>query len=231
MGVDTEALKVSENKEKVIAELSGKAFDDVESLAEEIKTVMNGGKAENSNKKAFTDIEDAKTKEAVDYLAKGGIVSGRTETEFCPNDSVKREEFAKMLVLSLELYDEKADTDFTDVSSDAWYYRYVASATKKELIKGYGDVFGVGDFITRQDVATIVYRAFGDNLDKAGVVEPNLADKDKISDYAKEAVYALIATETMSKNGDNSFAPTENATRAHVAEAIYNLCRGNKKGE
>ena len=47
------------------------------------------------------------------------------------------------------------------------------------------------------------------------------ADDEQISDYAKEAVYALAGAGIINGVGDNHFQPQGNATRAQSAKVIF----------
>ena len=49
------------------------------------------------------------------------------------------------------------------------------------------------------------------------------ADDAQISDYAKEAVYALRKRAIINGKENNLFAPFDNATRAEAAKVIYGL--------
>ena len=91
-------------------------------------------------------------------LANAGIVSGKGNKKFCPQDFVKREEFVKMLVGAFNVTAE-GSVPFSDVSSNEWYYTYVVSAYNSGMIKGISaDIFGTGTNITRQDMAVLIYR-------------------------------------------------------------------------
>ena len=57
----------------------------------------------------------------IEALAAREIVNGVGNGCFEPNRSVTRAEFAKMLTEAFDLVDEKAETDFDDVSEDKWY--------------------------------------------------------------------------------------------------------------
>ena len=46
---------------------------------------------------SFSDVPEGHSAyDAVMYLAERGIINGKSETEFCPDDSLRREEFAKI---------------------------------------------------------------------------------------------------------------------------------------
>ncbi len=231
MGIDPDAYKALNNREELLAPLKGKTFESIEAHAESVKALLPEDAVQSPASSKFTDIYDAELAKAVDYLLNAGIVSGKSDSEFCPEDNVKREEFSKMLVLALGLYDEAATSEFTDVTKADWFYTYVSSAVAAGLIEGYGEAFGAGDFITRQDVATIVYRAFADAFEEGGAENIGYADEADISDYAIDAVRALSEAKIMGEVGENRFAPDEYATRAQVAEIIYSIMTGAVKGE
>ena len=130
-----------------------------------------------------------------------------------------------MAVLALGMYDASAKSNFTDANSGEWYDSYIASAKNTGLINGLGDgAFGVGQNITRQDLAVILYKA----ALKQGRVFTNkksFGDDYQIADYAKDAVSYLAGEGIISGMGDNVFAPTAKATRAQAAKLIYSLIK------
>ena len=79
-------------------------------------------------------------------------------------------------------------------------------------------IFGIGDNVTRQDMAVIIFRAA--QL-KASEKTAGFSDFEKISDYAKEAVSALYSAKVLSGTGNGNFEPVKFATRAEAAKMIY----------
>jgi len=157
-----------------------------------------------------------------------GAINGKTDSDFAPADYVTREEFIKMFVSLFGEVDSDASADFADVDSSAWYYSYVASALKAGIVNGVGDGrFGVGQNISRQDIAVIAFRALA--IAK-GENEVSFDDFDSIADYAKDAVDALSSQGIINGMGDGSFAPNANATRAQAAKILYELYK-LKEGE
>lgn len=168
----------------------------------------------------FTDIEHvAWAKDSINALAKEGILSGRGDGTFDPDDNVTRAEFCKMITLVLSKHGAGYDCDFTDVGKDAWYYTYVASAKAHGLVNGRDDgSFGANDTITREEMAAIAVRALGI---ADGHETEKFADDAEIASFAKDAVYTLKALGIMDGVGDNLFAPKTNVTRAMAAKVIY----------
>lgn len=177
----------------------------------------------------FTDIEGVSwAQESIYALTEIGVISEDPGRKFRPQDSVTREEYVKMLVTALGIYDENAVCNFSDVNPESWYAPYIASAYNKGLVKGVSDSeFGVGRKITRQDIAVMIYRgasAMGISF-KDGSTE-GFADSGEISSYAKEAVGKMAASGILNGYEDKTFRPVSNATRAEAAvitAKIYNM--------
>jgi len=158
-------------------------------------------------------------------MAERGIISGDGKGSFNPNNSVKREEFVKMLVVAAGMHNMDAKSSFNDVDNGAWYASYVASAYNNKMIYGTSENgFGVGTNITRQDMAVMCYRA-AQNANIINKVRDGVqfADADNISSYAKDAVNVLYEAGVINGIGDGLFDPTGTATRAQAAVMIYNL--------
>ena len=173
----------------------------------------------------FSDIDSVTwAKPAITYLAERGIVSGRGNGEFAPNDTVTREEFVKLIVATFATNIGGSNCSFEEVSSDRWSYPYIATATELGLVNGVDDThFHPTGGITREDLAVILYRAYQLAGKDAKASELSFADADSISDYAKDAVSALVEIGVMNGMGDGTFAPKSVVTRAQAAKAIYEL--------
>ena len=171
----------------------------------------------------FKDMNTADwAKKAVISLAEAGIVSGDDNGNFRPNEYINREEFVSMLVRAAKKYDKDAVCDFVDVDKAAWYYSYVASASKYGMVHGIGEeMFGTGRALTRQDMAVLCLSAKGEvpKIREAA----DFTDSNEIADYAKDAVNKLYMSGAVSGMGNNRFVPMGQATRAECAQIIFNL--------
>lgn len=187
------------------------------------------GKKDQDGEIIFTDLGSAMwAKSSIEALAKAGIVNGKTATTFAPNDNITREEFVKMLFLSANLKPEEGLTSkFTDLNKDEWYYPFISTAESLNLINGISDTaFGVGNNITRQDMAVMVVRLVSTlNLELPLQKEKVLfADDNLINDYAKVSVYTMQRSGIINGYEDNTFAPDAFAIRAEAAKIIFQLC-------
>lgn len=172
----------------------------------------------------FNDISDVQwAKEHIENLANKGIITGVGEGRFEPNRTVLREEFIKLLVAAFYLDLSTEPAYFDDVDNTKWYSNYIAVAIQKKMANGVANhLFGIGQSITRQDMATMVFRssnALGLNLKiKTPYVE--FSDDEKIADYAKEAVKSLRESGIIAGDENNAFNPQNNLTRAEAAIII-----------
>jgi len=99
----------------------------------------------------------------------------------------------------------------------------VKLAASAGIVTGKGDgSFGIGEKITRQDMAVMIARA--KNLISENTTE-RFADDAEISDYAKMSVYAAKNAGIISGVGDNTFNPQGFATRAETAMVVYNAIK------
>lgn len=176
----------------------------------------------------FTDLANFDwAKEAIEYFYDNGTVAGKGERIFAPADGVTREEFVKMVVGAFNIKLKDNDVVFTDVDDAEWYAPYVKTAAEMGIIKGDSDgSFGIGENITREDVAVILYRTANvKNVNIETKVGDKFADEDKIADYAKNAVAVLRYNGVVGGVGDNMFEPKLITNRAEAAVMIYKLLR------
>lgn len=174
--------------------------------------------------KKFQDLSDvAWAEEAINALADKGILNGVGDGRFEPNRTITREEFAKVLALAWGYEVADGDTAFTDVESGAWYAPYVAALTKTEIINGIGNgLFGVGEQLSRQDLAVLLYRVKGNTLTATRQWQ-EFTDYDTVGEYAKEAVKALYCAGCIDGMEDGTFRPEVACTRAEAAKMIYRI--------
>lgn len=172
----------------------------------------------------FNDVDpDFWGCEAIENLYKMGIVSGVSSDKFAPNQSVKREEFVKMLVALTGLEATGKTDAFTDTDKSAWYSPYLAVAQECGIVYGKDNgSFGVGEELTRQDMAVLALRVLGTTERGTAVT---FDDESEISDYAKDSIEILCGLKIMNGTGDGKFAPKATATRAQAAKVIYEISK------
>ncbi len=106
----------------------------------------------------FTDVaEDDWFYEAVEFVCSNGLFDGTDYTTFSPDLPMTR---AMLVTVLYRLEGEPAvsgASGFTDVKSGQWYANAVIWASENSIVAGYGGgLFGVGDSVTREQMATIL---------------------------------------------------------------------------
>jgi len=173
--------------------------------------------------KVFDDCKDHWANDYISALCQEGIISGKTETEFVPDDSITRAEFAKLIVsvLGIEL-PEKYTKVFSDVSSDAWYAPYVNAAFREGIISGYEDsTFNPDKIVTRQEMAKMLCIASEIKALNSSDEASEFSDASSIAEWAKEYVSKASALGFFRGDEKGCFNPSSSATRAEAATVIY----------
>ena len=153
-----------------------------------------------------------------------GLMKGTTEMEFSPDSYVTRAMFV-MIIYRMEKEPQAGGSVFVDVEIGGYYDRAVAWANANGIVSGVSkDRFAPNDPITREQMATILYR-YADF--KGFDIESNgntaYSDSDSISGYARNAVSWAAANLLMKGNDDGSFLPNANATRAQAAAVFARM--------
>lgn len=175
-----------------------------------------------TNNIAFNDI-DGWYKDCVTELAYMGIVSGKGNGQFCPDDYVTREEFVKMVCAAINLPGIDAVTPFEDVDNNAWYGGYIRTAYNYKVINGQStDTFGIGKNISRQDVAVICNNILK-GFDTEKVRDITFKDSVSIAPYAKTSVLHLAEIGIINGDDKGNFNPNASITRAESAKIINEL--------
>ena len=173
----------------------------------------------------YTDLDDVIwARNAIVTLSNKGILKGVGDNKFAPNALVTREEFVKILVCAFGDKTQTAkEVNFSDVDPNEWYAEFVFAAVESGIVNGKGDgTFGVGENITRQDMAAMAYRAALKNIspdDETDIFD----DFDSVDAYAKSAVAVMAQKGIINGKGNRMFCPLDNATRAEAAKVIFEI--------
>lgn len=193
-------------------------------------TVRDNGKAALIiYNKEFNDTEKHWASDVLEIIAAHHIINGYEDGSFKPDKDMTRAEFVKILISSLHINKEDIqayDINFIDVPENYWASEYINIAYEKGWISGYNGKFNPNDTITREQMASILMRAYKDiaaYAESSSDDKPNLSDykdKDKISPWALEAMKEAVELGII--NGyNNELSPGRNATRAEAAVMLY----------
>ncbi|TBL79546.1 S-layer homology domain-containing protein [Paenibacillus thalictri] len=193
----------------------------------------NGVFAVVSSGTAFNDVGQHWAQEAIRDLGSRFIISGTGESQFEPDRSMTRAEFAAIAVKALGLPDREGSTEsrFPDVKAEDWYAPYIQNAYRYGLISGLADgSFGPQDTINREQAMTIIARVMNLTGIQLGVVDgeaeqllAGFTDADRISGYAKAGIAASVKAGLVSGKSEGAIAPADPMTRAEVATILRKL--------
>lgn len=193
-------------------------------------TAAGGGGGSES---PFTDVTPGVTPhaEAIIELADRGVVIGKGGGLFGPNDLISRQQFAKMIVLTLDLLVTGAEVcPFTDVSpqigADPLYpSKYVAVCADAEITKGKtATSFDPWTTISHQQLITMITRSSGLSNPPAAFT-PNFTPGQFYPEEhylnAREAQYGGLL------DGLSDVGPTYDffagSTRGECSQLLFNL--------
>ncbi len=167
--------------------------------------------------------------DGVHYCLDQDLMKGISTTEFAPNANMTRAQ----LVTILWRMDGEKNADyiltFDDVTSDSWYNDAVCWAASNGVVNGYSDEkFGPDDVVTREQLATILWRyAQYKSIDVSVGEDTNIMDYDdlnQVSSYAISAVQWALGDGIINGMGDGTLQPLGTATRAQTAAIFQRFC-------
>lgn len=190
---------------------------------------LPAGASNNTNSGSDSFFNDLKgcewAEDSINILVKRNIISKADDKKYRPNDSIKREEFSKLIAEAFS-FETGKDGGFSDVDNTMWYAKYINSLAEAGILTGFADGrFGVGEKITRQDVCVIIHRvaekrSFGLE-DK--YPQKQFKDGNQISEYAKAAVEAMTQAGIVNGYEDGTFKPNAYITRAEAAKLLAKI--------
>ncbi|MBR6514364.1 MAG: S-layer homology domain-containing protein [Clostridia bacterium] len=196
----------------------------------------------------FTDISKSSWQyEPVKRAYELGLMNGVSRTKFDPNKRLTRAEAAMILYNLKSAGESYVRYSFKDVKQGSWYADAVEWMYRKGYTSGVtAERFGVNEYITRQDLVTMIYRMYeqewglnsknSDIYVREGIVS-SFKDSYKISPYAMPAMtlatgICMIITHNPTKHcnvppiitGHNGVInPKGFCTRAEAAVIIANV--------
>ena len=143
--------------------------------------------------------------------------------------SVTRGEFAALLIKALEIVPQGDGGTFADVSPDDWFAPYVAEAFDRGWIRGYAGAFRPQDFITREEMAQVLY-AVGESISAQPIGDGvDFSDWEQISPWARHAVDAVSRRKWMIGDTGSRFCPQQPVLREQAMTVVYRV--GMAKGD
>ena len=182
----------------------------------------NGGISNPTPATAFTDVPPgAYYADAVAWAVAKGITSGTNTTTFSPDDSCTRGQMATFLWRAAGQPEPKnAESPFTDVKPDAYYYKAVLWAAENKITSGVSaDRFAPDDACTRCQMTTFLFRY--SKADKVSVANPFTDVKE--GEYYYDSVMWAVKENVTSGTGATTFSPEDICTRGQMVTFLYRL--------
>ena len=171
----------------------------------------------------FLDLFGHWAEGAVKKLYTLGIIRGRSENEYAPDETVTRAEFATMIKNALSLEAADYDEIFADVKEEDWFVSSVLAVFENGIMSGSDGVFRPFDAISREEACVSIVRAKESDGNMVEEADSAFSDKNEISPWAVSYVNKAVSAKLMSGNLDNTFKAKNNLTRAEAAIVILNL--------
>lgn len=180
----------------------------------------------------FVDVPgDAWYYDAVKYVNENGLMAGTSANTFAPDLTTTRGMIVTILYRlagSPDIENEIWGYPFKDVDADAWYAEAVYWARMNGIVAGYSDeLFGPDNTITREQMATILYRYAQykgyDTTAKADLSK--YADAAQVGSWATDAIRWANAEGLVSGTSGTTLTPKGSATRSQVAVILMRFCQ------
>lgn len=168
---------------------------------------------------SYSDVpSDHWAVEVINQAADAGIMQGRDNGEFGLGDTIKRCEFAAMLVRMMKWDKSTAQVSaFTDANTNDWFYADVNTLAERNVYSE--SAFRPNDNITRREMAVMLVKALG--YDELAKNEKNTV----FSDVTTDAGYIAVAYNLGIINGKSEtvFDPEGSALREEGAAMMIRM--------
>ncbi len=177
----------------------------------------------------YTDTEGHWATDAIKFAYEKGLMKGESETSFAPNKTASRAMIATILYRLEDSPAVDGKASFGDVVDGAWYMDAVCWAEANKIVGGYADGnFGPNDSITREQLASILYRYAahkGENMNATADLS-NFADANGISEWSYTALAWANAEGLITGKTGNIIDAKGKATRAEIATILMRYIEG-----
>ena len=164
--------------------------------------------------------------DALTFCLDHGFLSREADGRVRPNKPITRGEFVTSLAKFCGVYESYryyAETGYRDIASGSELAPYVKWARDAGLMDGSNGAFHPDDYLTREQMATVVAR-YLTALGRApgGAAQTAYKDQSRISAWALDGV-ALCTREGILQGSNGAFLPKGKLTRAQTAAIVYRL--------
>lgn len=170
----------------------------------------------------FSDVpEGAWFWGAVEYVVREGLFTGTDADRFSPDSTMSRAMLATVLY---RRFGAEANPTVISAFSDAgevpsWAADGMAWAVEQGILQGSGGRLMPNAPVTRETLATILYRCMGNPGGDAAVLE-SFVDGASVAPWAEEGAAWAVETGLLTGRDGGRLVPGDTATRAEVAMVL-----------
>lgn len=177
----------------------------------------------------FTDVSASHwAHDDITYVYENDLMNGTDGSLFSPESTTTR---AQVVTVLYRLAGQPAadwENPFWDVPASAWFHDAVTWAWENDITGGVSSThFGAGNAVTREQLATFLYRYAQDQgYDTSARADlSGYSDAGLVSSYATEALSWANATGLITGTTATTLSPQGSATRAQVATILSRFCQ------
>ena len=177
----------------------------------------------------FTDVPASHwAHDDITYVYENDLMNGTDGSLFSPESTTTR---AQVVTVLYRLAGQPAanwENPFWDVPASAWFHDAVTWAWENDITGGVSSThFGAGNAVTREQLATFLYRYAQDQgYDTSARADlSGYSDAGLVSSYATEALSWANATGLLTGTTGTTLSPQGSATRAQVATILSRFCQ------
>lgn len=177
----------------------------------------------------FTDVPASHwAHDDITYVYENDLMNGTDGSLFSPESTTTR---AQVVTVLYRLAGQPAAdwaNPFWDVPASAWFHDAVTWAWENDITGGVSSThFGAGNAVTREQLATFLYRYAQDQgYDTSARADlSGYSDAGLVSSYATEALSWANATGLITGTTGTTLSPQGSATRAQVATILSRFCQ------
>lgn len=192
-------------------------------------TFMTGFTADAKNVSDYQDVQKGDWfYSTVADISERGFMTGMTDTVFAPAENLQRGQLATIIYRMNGSPKTAYEYHFPDVADGLFYSTAITWAYNAGVVEGYEDgTFGPSDPITREQLATMLYRyseKMGYDITRTGNLN-DYEDVGKVSEFAVNGMQWTVGTRIIKGDGKrlNLLNPQGDVSRAVCATMISRL--------
>ena len=177
----------------------------------------------------FNDVKESSWYfEPIKYMYQRQYCEGFGWGQFGPDVNLSRAMLVTILYRIEEQPEVSGSSSFADVEDGSWYEAAVKWAADNGIVTGYNNnSFAPNDLITREQIATILYRYAqlkGKNVSESADISA-FDDSNLVSSYAHSSLAWTVAMGYLNGRTETTIAPADYATRAEALTVLYRFIK------